>query len=126
MTAGSTLSRQRVAEIGFGAFAWFGVALLAGCASSPALKHDSLSFLESGHVTQDEVRAHLGDSVVTFEHGHVFAYRLRRIPDGYEVVARTSKPGWEGVDYDLVLAFDDGGVLRDHSLVAIHAAPTAK
>jgi hypothetical protein len=116
------------------AFAWLGVGLLASCASAPPPKHDSLAFLASGHATLDDVQAHLGSHAVTFEHGHVLAYRLRRTSDGYDVVARTYDINgdvvwgvdWEGVDYDLVLAFDDDGILREHSLIAIHGASAAK
>jgi hypothetical protein len=111
------------------AIAWLGVGLLASCASAPLVKHHSLAFLASGHVTEDDVRAQLGSSAATFERGHVLAYRLRRTSDGYDVVVPTydSKGlGWEGVDYDLVLAFDDDGILREHSLISIHGASAAK
>jgi hypothetical protein len=108
---------------------WLLVALLAACASAPPLKHDSLAFLESGHVSWDDVHAHLGATATTFERGHVLAYRLRRTGDGYDVVAPKNNNnglGWEGVDYDLVLAFDDDGILQEHSLVAIRGTPAAK
>lgn len=126
----SIISRWGMVDLEFErATVWLPVALLVACASAPPLKHDSLAFLESGHVTERDIRAHLGASATTFERGHVLAYRLRRTGDGYDVLAPKNNSnglGWEGVDYDLVLAFDNDGILREHSLVAIRGTPAAK
>lgn len=126
----SITSRWEMVGLGFvRATAWLSFALLAACASAPPVKHDSLAFLESGHVSRDDVRAHLGASATAFEHGQVLAYRLRRTGDGYDVVVPKNNSnglGWEGVDYDLVLAFDNNGILQEHSLVAIRGTPGTK
>lgn len=126
----SIISRRGIVDLGLErATVWLSVALLVACTAAPPLKHDSLAFLESGHVSRDDVRAHLGDPATTFERGHVLAYRLRHAGDGYDVVVPKNNSnglGWEGVEYDLVLAFDDEGILREHSLVSIRGTPAAK
>ena len=105
------------------------LALLSPCTSqtqSPA-SFQLLEFLSAERVTRDEVLARLGPPYSTFENGRVIAYRLGKGKEGYvQVPAATQKdsPGWKGVDYDLVLAFDEDGTLVQHNLIAIRAPPT--
>jgi hypothetical protein len=121
-----TLGRRRAAGM-----LWL-LVLLGGCATSPpapAPKEDLLAFLEQAHVTRDEVNARLGPPSAVFEHDHVVTYRLAHSNAGYVVVARNrdkSELSWQGVDYDLVLAFEADGTLREHRLIAVRAAPPAR
>ena len=104
---------------------------LSASASPPAARvqappdKDLLAFIADKHVTKDEVVAHLGKPHASFEHDSVIAYRLGQSGGGYYVVSAPPKPtglGWLGVDYDLVLHFDDQGILQEHSLIAIRNA----
>jgi hypothetical protein len=107
---------------------------LCGCASgpgqqaAPAPKPGLLAFLEAPHVTREEVYARLGAPHATFEHEHVIAYRIAQNGRGYSIMAqdKDKKENWEGVSDDLVLAFDDEGILHQYSLVAIKAASDKK
>ena len=102
--------------------------LLCGCASQPTSRSppqpDLLLFLDGEHVTRADVTAHLGPASATFDRDGVVTYRLSQVKAGY-VVAPPPPAGaaadWQGIDYDLVLAFDEAGVLSAHNLVAIHA-----
>jgi len=100
------------------------VALWA-CASQPHTRADAnlLAFLADTHVTRTEVTAKLGDPHAIFENGRIVAYRLGHNNEGYFTVPAAQKQtqlDWQGVDYDLMLAFDDAGILREHSIIALH------
>ena len=47
----------------------------------------------------------------------MLTYRLGRDDGGYFLLARTV--GFQNVTYSLVLAFDEAGLLRRHSLVSV-------
>jgi hypothetical protein len=93
---------------------------LAGCATTSGGNPNLLAFLERDPVAKTEVLAHLGEPSEAFEGGQVFTYRLTGGKDGLAVQRNGSKAiGWEGVSYDLVLAFDANGTLQRHNLVAV-------
>jgi hypothetical protein len=101
---------------------------LCACASQPQTHPwadaNLLAFLADTHVTRTEVTARLGDPHAIFENGRIVAYRLGHNNEGYFVVPAAQKQtqlDWQGVDYDLMLAFDDAGILREHSIIALHA-----
>jgi len=86
---------------------------------------DLLAFIADKHVTRDEVVAHLGQPHASFENDSVIAYRLGQSDGGYYVVSAPQKKtelDWQGVDYDLMLHFDDQGILQEHNLIAIRSA----
>ena len=103
--------------------------LLSACASTPPKPSgnpDLLQFLDRPGVTFEQVIARLGPPSATFIRDNVLTYRLGRNEVGYFVVPLPTERhelGWEGVDYDLVLAFNADETLREHSLVAIRTAP---
>jgi hypothetical protein len=84
----------------------------------PAGRSVRLDFLAHDQVTKQEVEKKLGSANANFEHGSVLTYRLAAYKTQY-YVQPNSDGGWEGVDYDLVLVFDDNGVMRRHRLVAV-------
>jgi hypothetical protein len=106
------------------------VALLCGCASSQAApRPDLLAFLDGERVTREDVTTRLGPPSGTFARDGVVTYRLGQNKAGYFVVPSPSgysPVDWRGVDYDLVLAFDDAGILSAHNLVAVRSAPAAR
>ena len=102
--------------------------LLTGCASSPSPKPDLLAFLEADHVTRTDVIAHLGAASASFDRDGVVAYRVSHNDHGFFVAApmkKNTELDWEGINYDLVLAFDEAGVLSEHRLIAVHEAPAS-
>jgi hypothetical protein len=98
---------------------------VAACATTPSGNKDLLTFLNHDPVTKQEVLAHLGEASATFEKNRVLTYRLRCDKGGFSIQPTTSRyvayhnAGWEGVDYELVLVFDENGVLQRHNLVSI-------
>jgi hypothetical protein len=123
-----------------------GLILLCACAPQPTLRPVQLEFLQSAPVTRASVDAHLGTPSATFDQDRVVAYRLTETPQGYFVVppsidalsqkqlkGSTSPSSanfrapidWQGITHDLVLAFDESGVVAEYRLIAIHqpAAP---
>jgi hypothetical protein len=77
-------------------------------------------------VTRSDVIAHLGAASARFDPDGVVAYRLTHTDHGFVVATpmkRNTDLDWEGINYDLVLAFDEAGVLSEHRLIAIHEAP---
>lgn len=99
------------------------LALLSACASTPPIgKHDLLDFLQDGRTTKEEVFLRLAEPSATFEDGRIFTYRLNEDEGGYTIKGAKSK-GWSG-KYSLVLSFDEGGILRRHSLVRVQEAYT--
>jgi hypothetical protein len=109
---------------------WLGLVLLSACASAPSTptgKPDLLQFLDQPGITRQEVIARLGPPSGTFIRDNVATYRLGHNAAGYFVVppaAGRPELGWEGVAYDLVLAFNSDATLREHRLIPIHAAAT--
>lgn len=110
---------------------------LSACASQPSapmhpVPDKTLSAFASGeHITRSDVVAQLGPPRATFENGRVIAYRLGKNGGGYYVVSplnKTSELDWQGVEYNLMLRFDDQGVLQEHSLIATgsHIATAVK
>jgi hypothetical protein len=102
----------------------FLLAHLVAC-STPAAVGDSqfLSFLQDGSTTHEDVYLHLAEPSAIFESGRIQTYLLDEDRGGYILMHR-SEHGWNG-KYSLVLAFDEQGVLRRHSLVRIRAYPNS-
>jgi hypothetical protein len=98
---------------------------VTACATKPSGNKDLLTFLNHDPVTKQEVLAHLGEASATFENNRVLTYRLRSDKGGFSIQPATSRnvayrnAGWDGVNYDLVLVFDENGVLQRHNLVSI-------
>jgi len=116
-----------------------GLILLGACAPQPTLRSVQLEFLQTAPVTRASVDAHLGMPSATFDQDRVVAYRLTETPQGYFVVPPSidalsqkqltgaASPGgfrapidWQGITHDLVLAFDESGVVSEYRLIAIH------
>ena len=109
---------------------WLSLVLLVGCASAPtkpAGRPDLLQFLDQPGITLQQVFDRLGPPSGTFLRDDIVTYRLGHNAEGYFVVPPATgkgELGWEGVDYDLVLAFNTDQTLREHRLIAIRTAPT--
>jgi len=100
----------------------FALSCVGGCATTPTGRALPLDLLNRDGVTKDAVIAAFGDPDALYEQGRVLAYRLQGDKGRYGRVPRaTNRIGWEGVDYDLVLAFSGSDVLERHSLVPIRA-----
>ena len=99
------------------------VTVLAGCGSTPMTRPVKLEFLENAPVTRDYVIAQLGPANASFESERVLSYHLSQNEAGYNLMR--SAHGWVGVNYDLVLAFDEAGVLQQHRLVLIRPAESS-
>jgi hypothetical protein len=101
------------------------VALVVGCQStasvSPNVSADPnlLAFLDRQPVTQADVLSHLGAPSATFEESKVLTYRMAQSGNGFSIVRQATWNGWKGVSYDLGLAFDDAGTLRQRALIEI-------
>ena len=93
--------------------------LLGACASTPLGQPDLLTFIQDGQTTREQVFLAFGEPSATYEDGRILTFRLARDEGGYFLVERA--PGFRSVNYSLVLAFDDAGLLRRHSLVAVKA-----
>ena len=94
---------------------------LAACGTTPVGNSQLLSFLQDGSTTREDVFLHLAEPSSTFEAGRIQTYLLDEDPNGYILMHRDEKR-WNG-KYSLVLAYDEHGVLRRHSLVRIRAIP---
>lgn len=102
-----------------------GVARAGESASAPL----RLDFLDEPGITQVDVSARLGQAHAAFIRDGVWAYRLRgNATNGWIVIARPSGKhaatgeSWKGVDADLMLQFDEHGLLLRHALLPVHAA----
>ena len=96
------------------------LALLAGgCASTPTGRPDLLSFIEDGRTTREQTYLQLGEPSAIYEDGRILAFRLGQDDGGYFLVDK--RPGFYGVSYSLILAFNESGLLKQHSVVAIKA-----
>jgi len=93
--------------------------LAGGCATTPIGQPDLLGFIEDGRTTREEVFLTLGEPSATYQAEGILTYRLGEDEAGYFLVDK--RPGFLGVRHSLVLAFDDSGLLRRHSLVTIKA-----
>jgi hypothetical protein len=97
-------------------------AVLAGC-MTPVGSQDLLAFLKDGSTTREDVYLHLAEPSSTFEGGSILTYLLAEDQAGYILMRRKEK-AWNG-KFSLVLAFDEHGVLRRHSLVRIREFPNS-
>lgn len=95
--------------------------VLAGCASGQQSgRADLLDFIQDGRTTRDQVLIRLGIPSSTYERDRILAYRVRKSSGGYELLGR-QEASWAGVHYDLMLAFDGDGLLRQHALVEVRS-----
>jgi len=101
------------------------VALTAALAScmTPVGSPDLLAFLKDDSTTREDVYLHLAEPSSTFEGGRILTYLLDEDKAGYILMRRKEK-AWNG-KFSLVLAFDEHGVLRHHSIVRIRAFPNS-
>ncbi|GAB7542856.1 hypothetical protein CS8_025250 [Cupriavidus sp. 8B] len=97
--------------------------LLVACGTPVVGTPQLLSFLQDGSTTREDVYLHLAEPSATFEAGRIHTYLLDEDQAGYILMHRSGKE-WNG-KYSLVLAFDEHGVLRRHSLVRIRSIPNS-
>ncbi|HSM28212.1 MAG TPA: hypothetical protein VK855_08940 [Thioalkalivibrio sp.] len=90
---------------------------IVACASAPVGRKDLLIFLQDGQTSRQEVYLALGEPSAVFESGRILAYRLGQDEGGYYLLQQG--PGFQGVNYSLVLVFDDTGQLARHALVEV-------
>ena len=93
--------------------------LTVGCASSPIGQSHLLDFVKDGVTSRDEVFLKLGEPSGTYENLRIITYRLLRDEGGWLVSGQIR--GWYGNVANLVLVFDDRGLLIRHSLVQVRA-----
>jgi hypothetical protein len=93
--------------------------VFAACATAPVGRRDLLDFLDDGATLREDVHLHLGEPSARYEGSRIYAYRLAKDEAGYVIVGR--RDNWAGVQYNLMLVFDGGGVLRRHSLVEVRS-----
>jgi len=93
--------------------------LVVGCATTDLGRADLLDFLEDGRTTREQVFLTLGEPSATYQGDTILTFRLAQDDGGYFLVAK--RPGFVGVTYSLVLAFDDDGLLKRHALVTVKA-----
>lgn len=102
--------------------------IVSGCATSQPLKSraDLLTFLVDGKTARQEVFLQLGQPSARFENERILTYRLgyESKNSGYYVLEREVTyegwPAWKAANFSLVLVFDEGGVLKRHSLVRVN------
>lgn len=107
-------------------------ALLLGCQSTPtespnaAADPNLLGFLDRQPVTRSDVLVQLGAPSAMFEESRVLTYRIAQTRHGFSVANKKyPSDGWKGVSYCLVLAFDETGALRQHTLIGVRTPPDA-
>ena len=98
--------------------------LIPSCASTESGEPVDLAFLRDGQTTRGEVTTNLGGADATFQDQNILTYCLgSHTKAGYTVPDLSSRYRWGGmwygIKYNLVLVFDDGGILRRHSVVKI-------
>jgi len=93
--------------------------LLAGCASTPVGRGDLLDFLTVGVSTREDVILKLGEPNSTYEDARILAYRLSRDEGGWIILDQPH--AWRSVRINLVVVFNDKGVLTRHSLVEVRS-----
>lgn len=91
--------------------------LSVGCSTAPIGRGDLLDFLKDGASTKEDIFLQLGDPNATYEDSRILTYRLSRDEKGW--VVHGNATNWFGITANLVLVFDDQGVLRRHSLVQV-------
>lgn len=91
--------------------------ILAACATAPFGQADLLDFIGDGQTTREDALMRLGAPSASYENERIVTYRLGKDKGGFYPVAK--RQGFYDVEYSLVLAFDDTGVLKRHSLVAL-------
>ena len=99
--------------------------LVAACATTqsvPGASPELLTFLADGTTARSDVVLRLGQPSSTLEHEHILTYRIGEdakhglfVIDGKPLLAVP----WETARHNLVLVFDDHGVLQRHSLVLV-------
>ena len=102
-------------------------AFLGGCATEPKPRAVHLDFLQAARVTRADIDAQLGPPSATFTQDRVVTYRLIQTAQGYSVVPQKDPKApidWQGINYDLVLALDEAGVVSEYRVIAIHPTPT--
>ena len=99
---------------------------IASCATSdkvvPGARADLLEFLQDGVTTRTDAVLRLGQPTSVLESEGILTFRIGEdTKQGYYVVGPGTASGWlwEEARYSLVLVFDEGGVLRKHSLVLV-------
>jgi hypothetical protein len=98
---------------------------LGACASQPKTRLVQLEFLQANKVSRASVDEHLGQPSASFNQDRVVTYRLSRTDQGYLVapprIASSKVPlDWQGITHDLVLAFDEAGMVSEYRLIEIH------
>lgn len=87
-------------------------------ACSPTLgRVDLLDFIKDGKTTREDVYLSLGEPSGFYEGGRIVSFRLGRDDGGDYVVGKGT--GFTGVVTNLVMVFNEQGVLTRHSLVQV-------
>lgn len=89
--------------------------VIIACASYPPGDPQLLDFLQDGITTREDVYMRLAEPSAVWEGGRMMTYQIDRNEKGY-VPMRRREAAWTA-KYSLVLAFDNQGILRRHSLV---------
>lgn len=95
--------------------------LVVGCASYPPGNPELIAFLRDGVTTREDVYLQLSEPSGIYENGRIMTYQLDRSEKGY-VLMRRREAAWTA-KYSLVLAFDDKGILRRHSVLSVRDDP---
>jgi hypothetical protein len=103
----------------FVAAAAFAAAIATACATAPVGRADLLDFLVDGRTTRREVYLKLGPPSQVYEAERIVSFRLRKDEGGYVLLG--TQPWWRDVNYALMIAFDAKDIVRQHTLVTIHA-----
>lgn len=93
--------------------------IFLGCSTAPSGRGDLLDFLKDGVSTREEIFLQLGEPCAMYEGSRIMTYRLSRDEQGW--VLRDTTKNWYGVFVNLVIVFDDQGVLKRHSLVQVRS-----
>jgi hypothetical protein len=94
------------------------LSLLTACSSTPLRgRPDLLDFLSDGSTTRDQVIERLGQPYRRLQDDRLYTYRLSHDDAGSFVSYGMGEASWTGLDASLVLAFDEKGALRRHSIV---------
>lgn len=98
-------------------FLLFPAAFLTSCATPPRGRTDLLDFIQDGQTTREETYLHLGEPTGLYEAGKIMSFRLDQDEGGYFLVERST--GFSGVKTNLIMVFDERGVLKKHALVQV-------
>lgn len=92
---------------------------LSACGSAPIRGSATLlDFLRENATTREQVILELGDPASTYDRSTIMTYKLNRDEGGYYLVRDLSR-GWANAPLSLVLVFDDKGVLKTRTVVAV-------